>query len=148
MKFAAAIAAIALLIPAAALAFDVGPAVGSQAPALHVTDVAGKAQTVASLTGKKGVVVMFFRSAKWCPYCQAQLTEFRDAQAPLEARGYRLVAISYDPPEVLTRFEVERQIGYTLLSDAGSVTIDAWNLRDPQYPSPASPTACRAQPSS
>lgn len=134
MKFAAFLTALALMVPAVASAFDVGPAVGTHAPALHATDIAGKPVTLAGLSGRKGVVVLFFRSAKWCPYCQKQLMEFRDAQAPLEARGYRLVALSYDPPEVLTRFAGERQIGYTFLSDPGSVTIDAYNLRDPQYP--------------
>ena len=133
MKFAPALAALALLWPAAALAFDIGPAVGAKVPALHATDVTGHPVKLADLSGKKGVVLMFFRSAKWCPYCQRQLMEFRDAQAPLEARGYRLVALSYDPPEVLTGFAAKQQVGYTFLSDPGSVTIDAFRLRDPQY---------------
>lgn len=127
------IAAVALVWPVAALAFDPGPAVGAKAPALHATDVAGKPVSIASISGKKGVVLLFFRSAKWCPYCQKQLIEFRDAQAPLEARGYKLAALSYDPTEVLTRFAGQRDIGYQLLSDEGSVTIDAYKLRDPQY---------------
>lgn len=133
MKFAPLFAALALLWPAAALAFDIGPAVDAKVPALHATDLTGHPVRLAELSGKNGVVLMFFRSAKWCPYCQKQLMEFRDAQAPLEARGYRLVALSYDPPEVLAGFAAQRQVGYTLLSDPGSVTIDAFKLRDPQY---------------
>jgi peroxiredoxin len=133
MKFAPVFAALALLWPAAALAFDIGPAVGSKVPALHAMDVAGHRVKLADVSGKNGVVLMFFRSAKWCPFCQKQLMEFRDAQAPLEARGYKLVALSYDPPEVLTGFAAQRQVSYTLLSDPGSVTIDAFKLRDAQY---------------
>ena len=125
---------VAWLLPAWALAFDVGPPVGAPAPALHATNVDGKPVDVRAISGPKGVVLLFFRSAKWCPYCQKQLIEFRDAQAPLEARGYRLAAISYDPPAVLTAFAQQRDIGYQLLSDPGSVTIDAFALRDPQYP--------------
>jgi peroxiredoxin len=128
------IAGLALLWPTLALAFDVGPAVGTKAPALHATDVAGKPADLRSISGRNGVVLLFFRSAKWCPYCQKQLIEFRDAQAPLEARGYRLAALSYDPPAVLTGFAQQRQIGYEFLSDTGSATIDAYDLRDPQYP--------------
>ena len=62
-------AATALLVTGAAVAanYDIGPAVGAKAPALQVADAAGKAQTVKSLSGRKGVVLMFFRSAKWCP---------------------------------------------------------------------------------
>jgi peroxiredoxin len=133
MKFASVIVALALIWPAAAAAFDIGPAVGSRTPALHATDMAGKAVSISSISGKKGVVLLFFRSAKWCPFCQAQLIDFRAAQAPLEAKGYRLAAISYDPPDVLQRFADKQHIQYQLLSDAGSTTIDAFKLRDPQY---------------
>ncbi len=113
--------------------FDIGPAVGSKAPALHATDASGKAMTVKALAGKKGVVLMFFRSAKWCPYCQAQLLAMKAAPDALAARGYRLAAISYDAPAVLADFTAKRDINYVLLSDKGSTTIDAWALRDPQY---------------
>ncbi len=133
MKLLKSLVMVALLCPASALAFDVGPPAGSVIPPLHATDALGKPADLASITGKKGVVLIFFRSAKWCPFCQKQLIEFRDAQAPLEARGFKLAAISYDPPEVLMQFAKKQQIGYQLLSDRGSVTIDAFGLRDPQY---------------
>ncbi len=124
--------ALLLLAPAVGRAEE-GPAVGTMAPAFHATDLAGKPVSLKALSAKQGVVVLFFRSAKWCPYCQAQLIAFRDATAPLAARGYGLAAVSYDPPEVLTRFTEARMINYPLLSDTGSATIDAWSLRDPQY---------------
>lgn len=40
------------------------------------------------------------------------------------------MAISYDPPAVLSRFARERGITFPLLSDAGSATIDAWGVRN------------------
>ena len=126
-------ALLAFLWPAAASAFDIGPAVGAKAPVLQATDVAGKPASLASISGEKGVVLVFYRSAKWCPFCQKQLIELREAQAPLQARGYRLAALSYDATDVLTRFAAQRDIGYQLLSDPGSKTIDAYRLRDPQY---------------
>jgi hypothetical protein len=98
----AALAAALLIWPAVAPAFDVGPPIGTHIPALHATDAAGKPVGLRAISGRKGVVLLFFRSAKWRPYCQKQLMDFRDAQAPLEARGYRLAALSYDPPAVLT----------------------------------------------
>lgn len=128
-----ALAALVLVWPASVFALDLGPELGTRAPPLHATDMAGRPVDIRSISGRKGVVLLFFRSAKWCPYCQKQLMDFRQAQAPLEARGYRLAAISYDPPAVLTSFAARWQVGYTLLSDPGSVTIDAFALRDPQY---------------
>jgi peroxiredoxin len=129
--------AIALILvwavawPASAL--DVGPAVGTPVPAFSARDAGGAPRSLGSVMGPKGVVLVFFRSAKWCPYCQAQLMSLRDAPAALAARGYRLAAISYDPPAVLSQFAQQRDIPYTLLSDEGSKTIDAFGLRDPQY---------------
>ncbi|MDZ4370655.1 MAG: peroxiredoxin family protein [Phenylobacterium sp.] len=124
----------ALLLPLMAFALDVGPAVGAKAPPIVGKTWEGRAASLASITGPKGAVVVFHRSAAWCPFCQAQLIALKDAQAPLMAEGYSLVAISYDAPEVLAQFKARREIGYPLLSDTGSATIKAFNLLDPQYP--------------
>lgn len=122
---------------AMAASWDVGPAIGQTVPAIHAIDPAARAGdpavSVRKLSGKAGLVLVFFRSAKWCPYCQKQLLDLRGAKEPLARRGYALAAISYDPPEVLTRFAQGHQIPYALLSDTGSVTIDAWHLRDRRY---------------
>ena len=124
-----------LLLPLAArsAAWDVGPPVGAKVPALHATDLKGAPVSLRALSGKNGLVLVFFRSAKWCPYCQKQLMDLKDAPGPLATRGYKLAAISYDPTDVLTQFTEKREIPYQLLSDQGSVTIDAWKLRDTRY---------------
>ena len=126
-----AIAAIAALaIPAAAAEI----ATGAKMPASFAAkDSGGKLRNLASVAGKNGTVLILFRSAKWCPYCQAQLKELKAAQAPLAARGYSLVALSYDAPETLMTFAQKTGIGYVLLSDKGSAVIDALGLRDPAY---------------
>ncbi|HEX3366775.1 peroxiredoxin family protein [Phenylobacterium sp.] len=136
MKLAAVLSlAVSLLLPlaASAAAWDVGPPLGAKVPALHATDLKGAPVNVRGLSGKNGLVLVFFRSAKWCPYCQKQLMDMKDAPGPLGARGYKLAAISYDPTDVLTQFTEKREIPYPLLSDPGSVTIDAWKLRDIRY---------------
>ncbi len=133
---AAPVAAIfALLAGPALAAIDIGPAVGAHAPALAatVTDDAGHPATLKSIAGRKGTVLMFFRSVKWCPYCQHQMIEFKAAKAPLAERGYSLVAISYDAPDTQAAFAAKQDIPFTFLVDPGSKTIDAWALRDPQY---------------
>jgi peroxiredoxin len=136
MKLAAALAlTLSMLFPmaAGAAAWDVGPAVGAKVPALHATDLKGAPVDLHGLSGKNGLVLVFFRSAKWCPYCQKQLMDLKDAPGPLGDRGYKLAAVSYDPTDILTQFTEKREIPYPLLSDAGSVTIDAWKLRDVRY---------------
>ena len=119
--------------PSAGSPIDIGPAIGARAPALAVTDSKGGARTLPSLTGKKGVVLVFFRSARWCPFCQHQLIDLKALQAPLAQRGYTLAALSYDKPDALDAFAQKQDIAYTLVSDEGSKAIDAYALRDPQY---------------
>lgn len=136
MRFApltvAALSLSALASPAIAAAAEI--AVGQKVPAhFNARDVAGKARNWASIAGRKGTVFVLFRSARWCPYCQAQLKSLRELQAPLEARGYKLVALSYDAPAALAAFQAKTGIGYTLLSDEKSSMIDAFGLRDPAY---------------
>ena len=44
---------------------DWGPAVGTKAPLLAANDQDGQAQSLATLTGTNGVLVVFNRSVKW-----------------------------------------------------------------------------------
>jgi peroxiredoxin len=130
---AATVLAIATFVAGPAVAQIPGPAIGSSVPALEAVRSDGKAVALADIVGAKGTVLVFFRSAKWCPYCQAQLIALKDAVEPLALRGYTLAAISYDPPDVLTSFAKRQGISYALLSDTNSRMIDAFKLRDPQY---------------
>ena len=110
------------------------PAVGDKAPMLAAIDSTGKAQTLKSVQGPKGTVLVFFRSASWCPYCKAQLIDLNsNAAGALKAKGYSLVGLSYDSPEILAKFAAERGVTWPLLSDQKSTVIDAWQLRDPAY---------------
>ena len=120
--------------PAAGDAIDIGPSIGAAAPALTVKDATGTPRSLKSLGARNGTVLVFFRSARWCPFCQRQLIDLKALQAPLAERGYGLAALSYDSPEALAAFAQKQGVAYTLLSDEGSHTIDAYKLRDPQYP--------------
>ena len=118
-----------------ASAEDLGPPVGTKAPDIGTRlDQTGKPRTWADLMGKNGLVLMFFRSAEWCPYCQAQLIDVNGGVVEIEKRGYRVAALSYDSPEALQAFAAKRHIAYTFLSDPKSEVIDLYKLRDPQYP--------------
>jgi peroxiredoxin len=115
--------------------FDLGPAINAKAPDIGTPpDQTGTPRALASLMGEKGMVLFFFRSADWCPFCQAQMMDLNTAVAGIERRGYKMAGISYDSPAVLKTFIEKRNIGYTLLSDPKSVVIDRYKLRDPQYP--------------
>jgi peroxiredoxin len=132
-----AVAAVLVGGPVAVTAFadDLGPPVGTKAPDIGTRlDQTGKPRTLADLMSKNGLVLLFFRSADWCPFCKAQLIDVNGGVAEIQKRGYGLAALSYDSPEILAAFTAKRNIAYTLLSDPKSEVIDLYKLRDPQYP--------------
>jgi peroxiredoxin len=133
--FVLALAVLAGLVsPAAAESIDIGPAVGTAIPSpFAVHDPAEELQTFADLAGPSGVVLVFVRSASWCPYCIQQLRDIESVNAPLKQRGYRLVSVSYDSAEVLSTFIKKYGVTYMMTTDRGSAMIDAFKIRDPQY---------------
>jgi peroxiredoxin len=127
----AALALVLAPLPAAAQApKDLGVAVGTMSPAVTGTTQDGQAATFASLKGEKGLVIAFVRSADWCPFCKQQLKDLNTIADDLDARGFKLAALSYDSVETLAKFSKANKLAYTLLSDPNSQVIDAFGLRN------------------
>jgi peroxiredoxin len=135
LRLSGVLALLVLLGPLARSAEELGPTVGTTAPDIGTRlDQLGKPHRLPDLMGRNGLVLFFFRSADWCPYCQAQLIDVNGGIAEIEKRGYHVAGLSYDSPEILEAFTVKRHLTYTLLSDPKSEIIDRYKLRDPQYP--------------
>jgi peroxiredoxin len=105
-----------------------GPQVGELIPEFSLPDQAGRTWTRQSILGPKGALLLFFRSADWCPYCKTQLVDLQSRVADLRARGLGVAAISYDPQPVLAGFSTQHAITFTLLSDVGSATIRRFGI--------------------
>ena len=102
-----------------------GPQVGERVPDFSLKDQNGTVWTLQSIMGPKGAMLVFYRSADWCPYCKTELIDLQSRVNELKAQGYGLAAISYDGVPVLADFSKRRGITFPLLSDAGSATIEA-----------------------
>ncbi len=111
---------------------DLGPAIGTKIPHnLAVKDDQGNNQNFNKLVGEKGAVLVFYRSAKWCPFCQRQLIELNKSAADsAKELGYNLIGISYDDVTAINKFKVKNNISYPLLSDKGSKIINAFGIRN------------------
>lgn len=105
-----------------------GLSVGEKASAFSATDQFGKVQTLDTLRGPKGTILLFYRSADWCPYCKGQLIQLQNAKARIEAQGLKLAGISYDSVAILKFFSERRKIEFPLLSDPDSSIIRAYDV--------------------
>lgn len=107
-----------------------GLPVGAAAPDFTLSGAAGASLSLAALRAQGPVVLVFVRSADWCPFCQNQLKALEAARADIEAAGLRLVALSYDAPATNAAAAEKLGLGFPLLSDAGSKVIDAYGIRN------------------
>ena len=129
----AGLLAITFIISSNLQADEVGLEVGDLAPAFQLKNQDGKEISLADLIASHDKVALaFYRSADWCSFCKRQLTGLQKDLKTIKGAGVTLVGISYDPVEVLERFSKQQQIEYTLLSDPGSKTIDAYKVRNEQ----------------
>ena len=93
-----------LLWSCTALAQVPGLQAGAKAPTISLRDQNGKLQDLGTLSGPNGLLLLFFRSADWCPFCKGQLVDLEGAQQAFAAKGIGVAAISYDSPEILANF--------------------------------------------
>ncbi|HXP82050.1 MAG TPA: peroxiredoxin family protein [Verrucomicrobiae bacterium] len=107
---------------------EVGLRAGQKAPAFSARDQFGKTQTLETLRGSKGTVLLFYRSADWCPYCKGQLIQLQAAKERFEKQGIKLAGISYDSVEILKYFSDRRKIDFPLLSDPDSKIIGMYKV--------------------
>jgi peroxiredoxin len=111
-----------------------GPQVGQAVPAISLTDQKGVVRTLSSLMGPKGLMLVFSRSADWCPYCKTQMAELQTKLEELRRSGLGVAVVTYDPVAVLADFAARRGITYPLLSDTGSKTITAFGILNTTVP--------------
>lgn len=103
---------------------------GENAPGFNLPDQDGKQQNLSTLAGPNGLLLLFFRSADWCPFCKGQLVDLEGMKKAFAAKGIQVAAVSYDSPAILKSFARRRAITYPLLSDSSSSIIDAFGIRN------------------
>jgi peroxiredoxin len=125
-------AATPVPVPVPAEAAAVRPlAVGTTAPAFNARRPDGSQYRFDPATRAAPAVLVFYRGG-WCPYCNTHLGELSQAETELKKRGYEVLFLSADRPEILRSSlndETERDAaGYTLLSDSDAVASRAFGV--------------------
>jgi Peroxiredoxin len=109
-----------------------GVKVGDTIPSIATVDQFGQPQTFESLRGKHGLLLLFSRSADWCPYCKRHLMELQQAKPEFEAKGIHVASITYDSVAILKEFSDRKGITYPMLSDTNSKIIRAFGILNPE----------------
>ena len=112
---------------------NVGPKIGSPAPALHIVDTNNHAISLEQIIKKEGAIIVFFRSADWCPFCKKHLIELNEYDENFKALGYGVAAISYDNTDILKNFSQFSELTYPLYSDQEAATVNAYGVRNTDY---------------
>ncbi len=113
--------------------YNAGLNIGASVPK-HIKVKLGSNETDFESILRDGPVVLIFnRSVEWCANCQVQLKQIGGIVGDIEERGYRLLALSYDDPDIQRKFLESHNLGFQMLSDQNSVLIDGFGLRDPQF---------------
>lgn len=117
-----------------------GPAVGARIPAFEAVDATGKLRNFESLRGPKGLVLLFSRSADWCPYCKTNMVDLNTQVEGFRKKGLAVASLTYDSQAILQDFGKRLGIKYAMLSDPQSKVIQAFGIlndnvdkNSPQY---------------
>jgi peroxiredoxin len=112
----------------AASATEVHPLLlGTQAPDIALKTSEGKDTSLWKQMDGKPAILVFYRGG-WCPYCNTQLSELRLIIKDAAALGYRVIAISPDLPDELSKTMTRDRLDYTLLSDSRAEAIAAFGI--------------------
>src|SRR5271170_6596143 len=105
--------------------------IGNKIPLLTGTDQFDKSRDFKNLKGPNGLVILFYRSADWCPYCKGQLLSRQRATARFKERGIGLLGVSYDSQDILKFFTERHSITYPLIADPQSEIIERFGVLNP-----------------
>jgi len=101
--------------------------VGSRAPSFSGTSTDGTVRTFSPDGYRRPTSVIFYRGG-WCPYCNMQLSDLRLAEPKLRERGFEIVFLSTDRPDILYSSLKATDIHYTLLSDSRLEAAKAFHI--------------------
>jgi len=93
-----------------------GLKVGEMAPDFSAKDQDGKTISLKQAL-QKGPVVMLFYRGQWCPYCNRQLKKLEDSLQLIKEKGARLIAVTPEKPEFISKTIEKTKASYPLLYD-------------------------------
>jgi len=106
--------------------FD-GLNVNDSAPNFKSVDQNGKAVILNNLL-KSGSVVLVFYRGEWCPYCNKQLMALEDSLKMKTNKGAKLIAITSEKQENITKTIQKTKATYSIISDDSLKIMTAYKV--------------------
>lgn len=104
-----------------------GLAVGSQAPNVKLTLANGAVVSLEDLYKKQPVVLFFYRGY-WCPVCNKHLSALSKQASDIEKKGVKLLAITPESYENVTKTKEQTGANFTIVSDADDSILNAFDV--------------------
>lgn len=104
-----------------------GIQVGAKAPDFSLKNPYGKTIKLSTLLKKGPVILTFYRGA-WCPYCNLQLHQLKQALPQFKKHGASLVAITPQTPDKSLGQFKQDGFPFEVLSDMDYKVIKAYQL--------------------
>lgn len=101
--------------------------INSKAPDFKGFDQYGKEIRLKDVL-KDSLVVLIFYRGQWCPYCNKQLKKLEDSLQLIKDKGARLIAITPEKPEFISKTIEKTKASYPLIYDKEMKIMKAYGV--------------------
>lgn len=101
--------------------------VGDAAPEIIVTTAENKKIALSEYYKKQAVVIIFYRGF-WCPVCNKHLSEFAEKSKQIEATGAKLIAITSESYDNVSKTKEQTGANFTIISDIDGSIRNAFDV--------------------
>ena len=99
--------------------------INSKAPDFKADDQYGMEIRLKDLLKDSLVVLVFYRG-QWCPYCNKHLKKLEDSLSLIKEKGARLIAVSPEKPENISKTIEKTKASYPVLYDKDMKIMKAY----------------------
>ena len=101
--------------------------INSKAPDFKANDQYGKEIRLKDVLKDSLVVLVFYRG-QWCPFCNRQLKKLEDSLLYISNKGARLIAVTPEKPEFISKTIEKTKASYPLLYDKDMKIMKAYGV--------------------
>ena len=99
--------------------------INSKAPDFKTTDQFGNEIRLKDIL-KDSLIVLIFYRGQWCPYCNKQLRKLEDSLELIKNKGARLIAVTPEQPNFISKTIEKTEASYPLLYDKDMKIMKAY----------------------